>query len=254
MLARDAQTLSVREQSILLGLYLSKFDIEGISALGFSSFIEVYNTFALAIGTKPATIKNYRDELDPYFPNARKGWHQRPLRDHCAKIFDKYKDADISTLQNMVCSFVSVPLTEDETSFHEQAQALENTFAKRLITGKAAENFFIENYFKESVFQASELVDVTQTGCGYDFRLHDKLKDVPFAVEVKGLRMNFGSLSMTDKEYRVANEIGDRYFLYVVKNFEEMPTAVNIRNPLKSSLAFNKHERVVTQISWRAAI
>jgi hypothetical protein len=42
MPARDVRTLSVREQSILLGLYLSKFDAEGISALGFSSFIEVY--------------------------------------------------------------------------------------------------------------------------------------------------------------------------------------------------------------------
>jgi hypothetical protein len=79
MLAREAKALSVREQSILLGLYLSKFDVGGVSALGFSSFLEVYNAFALAIGTKPATIKNYRDELDPYFPNARKGWHQRPL-------------------------------------------------------------------------------------------------------------------------------------------------------------------------------
>jgi hypothetical protein len=245
MRAREVKTLSVREQSILLGLYLSKFDVEGISALGFSSFVEVYNTFALAIGTKPATIKNYRDELDPYFPNARKGWHQRPLREHCAKIFDEFKEVDIGTLQNMVCNWVSVPLTEDETLSQDQ----DSTFAKRLITGKAAENFFIQNYSKERVFQATELVDVTQTGCGYDFRLHEKTNDVSFAVEVKGLRMSSGSLAMTDKEYRVANEIGDRYFLYVVKNFEEIPMAINIRNPLKSSLDFNKYERLVTQVS-----
>lgn len=47
MLAKDARALSVREQAILLGLYLSKFDSVGVSALGFSSFIEVYNAFAL---------------------------------------------------------------------------------------------------------------------------------------------------------------------------------------------------------------
>lgn len=254
MLAKDTKALSIREQSILLGLYLSKFDAEGISALGFSSFVEVYNTFALAIGTKPATIKNYRDELDPYFPNARKGWHQRPLRDHCAIIFDEYKDADIGALQNIVCSFVSVPLSEEEPSSQSQAQFQDNTFAKRLMTGKAAENFFVDNFSREPEFKDAELIDVTQTGCGYDFRLYSKTEDVPFAVEVKGLRMTTGSLAMTDKEYRVATEIGDRYFLYIVKNFEEVPMAVNIRNPLESSLAFNKYERVITQVSWRTAI
>jgi len=250
MLVKDAKALSVRDQAILLGLYLSKFDSVGISALGFSSFIEVYNAFALAIGTKPSTIKNYRDELDPYFPNARKGWHQRPLRKHCAQIFEKYNSADIETLQNLVCSFVSVPLAVDD----EEPQDHGSTFAKRLITGKSAENFFIENYTKESVFQAAELEDVTQTGCGYDFRLHDKSVDQLFSVEVKGLHASSGSLVMTEKEYSVAENFGDDYFLYIVKNFQEKPEAVNIRNPLKSSLAFSRHERVVTQISWRTSI
>ncbi len=250
MLAKDAKALSVREQSILLGLYLSKFDIVGVSALGFSSFIEAYNAFALAIGTKPSTIKNYRDELDPYFPNARRGWHQRPLRSHCAKIFEEYNSADIETLQNLVCSFVSVPLAVDDEESPEQG----STFAKRLITGKSAENYFIENYTKESVFQMAELEDVTQTGCGYDFRVYDKSVDELFSVEVKGLHTSSGSLAMTDKEYRVANEIGDRFFLYIVKNFAEIPLAVNIRNPANSPLAFNRHERVVTQVSWRASI
>lgn len=254
MLSKNAQTLSVREQAILLGLYLSKFDYKGISALGFSSFSEVYNTFALAIGTKPSTIKNYRDELDPYFPNARKGWYKRPLRDHCAKIFEEYKDADISALQNIVCTFVSVTLSEDDSFFDDQTQIQESSFAKRLMTGKAAENFFIKNYLKESVFLATKLVDVTLTGCGYDFRLHSKAEDVPFAVEVKGLRTNSGALAMSEKEYRVASEFGERYFLYVVKNFEEVPRAVTIRNPVKSSLAFNKYSRVVTQVLWRTSI
>jgi len=187
--------------------------------------------------------------LDPYFPKARKGWHQRSLREHCAKIFEKYKDADIETLQKMVCSFVSVPLT----GVDEESQQ-DNTFAKRLITGKSAENFFVENYAEEAVFQTTEFVDVTQTGCGYDFRLYERSVDMSFAVEVKGLHVSSGALSMTDKEYRVANEMGDRYFLYIVKNFEDVPEAVNIRNPMRPSLAFSKYERVVNQVSWRASI
>jgi len=43
------------------------------------------------MGSQPASLKNYRDEFDPLFPNRRKGWHKRPTRDYCRKVFEKYK-------------------------------------------------------------------------------------------------------------------------------------------------------------------
>ena len=68
---------SVRDRAILIGLFLSKFDKKGIEALGFSNFSEAFNTLGLSIGAKPASLKNYRDEFDPLFPNKRMGWHKR---------------------------------------------------------------------------------------------------------------------------------------------------------------------------------
>ena len=78
----DAHKLPAREKLILTGLYLSKYDSVGMRKLGFESFVEAFNVIGYALGEKPASIKNYRDEFDPLFPNKRKGWHKRPTRQY----------------------------------------------------------------------------------------------------------------------------------------------------------------------------
>ena len=61
---------------------------------------------AYAMGSRPASIKNYRDEFDPLFPNGRKGWHKRPIRGYCLKVFEKYKDLDLESFSSLVKSLV----------------------------------------------------------------------------------------------------------------------------------------------------
>jgi len=79
MAMQDNQnTLHNRDKQIICGLFLSKFDKSAIKKLGFESFTEAFNTLGYSLGARPASIKNYRDELDPYFPNDRRGWHKRP--------------------------------------------------------------------------------------------------------------------------------------------------------------------------------
>jgi len=87
----DITKLSFYEKSVLAGLYLSKFDAEGFRFLGFSSFNEAFNTIGFALSTKPASIKNYRDEFDPYFPNARQGWSQRGMQEDRRKLYETFK-------------------------------------------------------------------------------------------------------------------------------------------------------------------
>ena len=67
----DSHRIALREKLILVGLYLSKYDSLGLKRLGFSSFVEAFNVIGYALGSKPASIKNYRDEFDPLFPNRR---------------------------------------------------------------------------------------------------------------------------------------------------------------------------------------
>ena len=72
----SSQQLAKREKLILVGLYLSKYDSLGLKKLGFESFAEAFNVIGYALGSKPASIKNYRDEFDPLFPNREKGMAQ----------------------------------------------------------------------------------------------------------------------------------------------------------------------------------
>src|ERR1700730_10197067 len=101
----DAQRITRREQLILAGLYLSKYDSLGLKKLGFESFVEAFNVIGYALGSKPASIKNYRDEFDPLFPNRRKGWHKRQIRQYCLRIFEEYKSLDLESFTGLIKSF-----------------------------------------------------------------------------------------------------------------------------------------------------
>ena len=139
----DPQKISKREKLILTGLYLAKYDSAGLRRLGFGSFVEAFNVVGYALGAKPLSIKNYRDEFDPLFPNRRKGWHKRPMRDYCLKVFEEYRKLDLEMFSGLVRSFAGY----DESVWSELQEKRkkgdsESHFAKRLVTGLAAENYF----------------------------------------------------------------------------------------------------------------
>src|SRR2546427_11822767 len=102
----NPERIPTREKLIISGLYLSKYDSAGLRKLGFESFLEAFNVVGYALGSKPASIKNYRDEFDPLVSKRRKGWHKRPTREYCLKIFQNYKDLDFETFTGLIRSFV----------------------------------------------------------------------------------------------------------------------------------------------------
>lgn len=249
------QRISSREKLILAGLYLSKYDSLGLETLGFKSFQEAFNVIGYGLGSRPASIKNYRDEFDPLFPNKRRGWYKRPRREYCVEIYKRFKDLDLETFSALLKSFVgydenalSVTESKDEK---KDGGAL---FAKRLVTGLAAERYFEALQPKLPEFKDYTIENTTRLGCGYDFRLARKADDNFLAVEVKGLQDRTGSLALTPKEYDAAASLSERFFLFVVKNFRDLPTHVIYRNPLSSNLKFTRKERVVVQVSWSTTI
>lgn len=130
-----------RDRQILCGLFLSKFDQQGLTYLGFEGFSEAFNALGYSLQARPASIKNYRDELDPYFPNARKGWHKRPLREHCQRVLNDYRDNDIGQLGELIKSFLmpakevdSMPEVKRVLNIHDVESS--SSFAKRLIRDK----------------------------------------------------------------------------------------------------------------------
>jgi hypothetical protein len=247
----NPERIATREKLILTGLYLSKYDSLGLKRLGFNSFLEAFNVIGYALGSKPASIKNYRDEFDPLFPNRRKGWHKRETRSYCMKIFEEYKGLDIESFTGLVKSLVGY----DENAWSElqpvaKTRGGPSQFAQRLITGLAAEQYFESVHPSLPEFEGYAVHNTTRLGCGYDFRMDAGSSRDFLAVEVKGLKDLTGTLSLTPKEYEIAKSLGDRFYLFVVKNFRESPFHEIFRNPLLGRLNFRKKERVTVQISW----
>lgn len=251
----SSQRIATREKLILVGLYLSKYDSLGLKRLGFDTFLEAFNVIGYAMGSKPASIKNYRDEFDPLFPNRRKGWHKRKTRGYCLKVFEEYKSLDFESFTGLVESFVGYDENAwSEVQLKKKPGDRQSYFAQRLTTGLAAERYFEAVRPSLSEFEGYAMQNTTGLGCGYDFRLEIEPNKDFLAVEVKGLNGITGTLSLTPKEHKIARALNDRFFLFVVRNFKEAPFHEIFQNPLSSSLKFRKKERVTVQVSWLANV
>lgn len=247
-----------REKQILCGLFLSKFDRAGLEYLGFEAFTEAFNAIGYGIEARPASIKNYRDEIDPYFPNERKGWHKRPLRDHCRRVLDAYKALGIEEMGEMVKSFLlpeqeieRIPQVKKVMSLHDASVG--SSFAKRLITGRAAEQYFAANSHTMPEFEGWTATDTTAWGCGFDFKLTNGGGGFR-AIEVKGIRARSGQIQMTELEHSMAEALVEDYYLVVVRNFIEAPFHSVFQNPLQSTLTLSRTERQEVRVSWNANV
>jgi len=251
----DSSRIPTREKLILTGIYLSKFGPLGLKKLGFRTYAEAYNVVGYALGSRPSSIKNYRDEFDPIFPNARKGWHKREIREYCKKVLDEYGKLDFASFTGLMKSFVGY----DENTWSgiktkDDGEERASGFARRLITGLAAERYFESVHSTLPEFQGYSMENTTQLGCGYDFRLSRQGAGDFLAVEVKGISEKAGSVLLTPREYEAATELQNSFYLFVVKNFQKEPYHELFVNPIAGKLQFTRTERVLIQVSWLTRI
>ncbi len=247
--------IAVRERLILTGLYLSKYGLRGLKQLGFRTYSEAYNIVGYALGSRPTSIKNYRDEFDPLFANSRKGWHKRAIREYCKKVFVDYADLDFESFAGLIRSFTGYNENAYSTfQTRDEPRERASGFAQRLATGLAAEHYFESVHPSLPEFKGLALENTTQLGCGYDFKMLNGRNEEFLAVEVKGICEKVGSVMLTPREYDVAAELRQRFFLFVVKNFQKTPYHELYQDPLSSRLHFNRTERVLVQVSWLARV
>ncbi len=229
----DPKTIPTRDKLILTGLFLSKYNTIGLRELGFQTFKEAFNVIGYGLGQKPASIKNYRDEFDPLLSSVRRGWHKRPRREYCLSILNEYQDLDITTFTSLIKSFVGY----DENSLSvEQPRRKKSDgaaqFAKRLVTGLAAENYFQAVQNKLSEFRECSVENTTRLGCGYDFRLCPASSEDFFVVEVKGLAERSGGISLTPKEFEARILITGPFLLSICsKKLPRSPLSRNVSEP-----------------------
>ena len=130
----------------------------------------------------------------------------------------------------------------------------DSAFAKRLITGRAAEEYFLSHWTRMNEFVGMSLLETTRWGCGFDFKMTLGSGGSYSAVEVKGMRTKNGQIQMTELEHAMADELTSRFYLVLVRNFVEKPFHSIIRDPLHSDLNFNRKERKEICVSWAANV
>lgn len=235
-----------RDKLITCGLFLAKFDTLAYKSLGFSSLTESFNILGFSLHGKPSNIKHYRDKFDQYFNNARRGWHKRGLRTYTKEIFERYKDLNLQDFRNLVASFLIKNYKEKLQVNEFLDSKIESSFIKRVATGRAAEQYFRDNF--RQYFKDFSLLDSRDFGCGFDFKMQNK--EEFYCVEVKGLNDSSGNFMLTEKEYKIAQNLQDKYCLYIVSNLKEKPRENVFFNPIKC-FNFIEQSRQITQTSYQ---
>lgn len=240
--------------AIIVAFYLSKFDKEALTNLGYATSSEAFEKLGQILNVKKNYIKFRRDEFDPIHP-WRKGW-QRPMDNRIRKSIEALQDLDEPDLRDIVLNILH------EESYRNSEEVLKITslftnsnnekddigeFIIRAPTGRAAEEFFIYHFLENKKPFDGTLIDCRDFGVGYDFRIEGVKEN--YFVEVKGLTEYSGGILFTSKEWAVAKSEGVKYFLCIVSNLNEQPNLIFIQNPA-DKLKPKKNIFTSIQINW----
>lgn len=238
--------------ALVVGYAMSRLDVALLGHLGFRSWNEAYAAFGKSLNVPPKSIKGLRDEFDPIHPNPRRGWVGRPMIESRVRVADELRDVSDAALVELVRALFRTDFdaTGDALDSLAQEQREPAAAAERLLTGRRAEQFILDECERVLGVPRSALVDRRDDLAGFDFEIRDERQIV---VEVKGLRGERGDLLFTDREWREANARRERYWVAVVGNVVATPRPRLYINPIILLRAQCVYERTVSA-RWRAAV
>ena len=246
-----------RKLAHIVAYYLSRFDKEALSFLGYKTDKEAFHEVAKALGVLPNYIKFRRDEFDVAHPH-RKGWHKRPMTSSIINTIYALQDIGEKTLRNIVHDILSEN-TDNETFdglepllliIPEEKKQSKRVYIPRNITGRKAEEIFMEWFNgKQQVFPKERgLIDMRDYGCGYDFQVIVSEKQI-YAIEVKGFSEKEGGIMITGKEWETACSMKTDYYLVFVSNINKK-SSINIINNPGEKLSPRRNLQTIIQVNW----
>ena len=241
--------------SMVVAYYLSKYNQNAYDSLGLGNMTETHKAVGNILCVNENTVKNMRDEFDPLHDNPRSGWYQRDLRPSRQHIVEQYQDLNEEELRDLVIEILEnkdiLEATDDgELLMIDDGKSKEAVFIVRGITGRKAEEIFVQYYQAHSLPTPGELIDKRDFGCGYDYEI---LGNKKIFIEIKGLDGSLGGLSFTSKEWDTAKREGEKYYLALVRNISTTPTIELIQNPA-AKLKPKKHIFKTIQIRWNVSV
>ncbi|MGG1848658.1 DUF3883 domain-containing protein [Bacillus wiedmannii] len=239
-----------KRKALIVTYYLSKYDRKALEDLNYKSFSSAFKDIGKRLEINPNTIKNRRDDFDSIHDNHRSGWYQKELSRSSLEIVEKFESLSQDALTEIVKEIlfngdevkdILAVLEGEEESYQEF------TFNNRGVTGKRAEELFVE-YFKKGFFKEfkGELIDTRDEGCGYDFKIK---QESGIVFEIKGLSSEVGGVNFTDKEWKIAKKMKENYILVIISNVFGIPKFQVVANPYDKINPVKRISKVVS-INW----
>ncbi len=239
-------------KSLLIGYAMSRLDEEYLAQRKLDTWRQAFSEASQALSEPAANFKNLRDEFDPVHQNPRQGWHKRKLRPNRERIMNEFAEVSDDALMEVVSRI----LQQDEEAIIEAIDALAvvnrvpANVAERLLTGRRAEEYFLQHCFSLIDVHQDSIIDLRQSAGGFDFGVQGNPQK---AIEVKGLKPMSGSVLFTDREWLEAKFRQDNYYLIVVGNLISDPVARVICNPYHYLQAICTIQTSVSAV-WRSKI
>lgn len=241
---------------LYVAYYLSRFNKTAYKNLGFGNLYTTHQKIGERLSVPANTVRNWRDQFDPLFGH-RVGWHQIPMTQSRIRVVEALKDLDEISVRAIVVDILNGNSQTKEYEFEQLIQIVSekeqnyetSKFILRGPTGKLAEKIFINQFNEKKTPFTGKLVDCRDNGCGYDFKIEG---NVVKYIEVKGLAGDKGGILFTNKEWQVANENGDVYYVCLVKNIEHKPEIRFIKNPAQIFKP-EKSIHTVIQVNWNVS-
>ena len=219
----------------LIGYGLAKFDKQLIKQFGFTTKTDFYNFLvSKSVAETSGAIKNRQDLFDHFFDNGRLGWWQKgDAYIHRKLLIDSlYGNETVESYANILKLYLQQNFKATEYTSNI-TPITQSKFRQMQETGMEAELFFLNNYKLIYPFERGSIEDARLFGDGYDFQLNFA-DDSFYLAEVKGIKIDSGSIRLTEKEVIRAEEHKDNYFLVVVSNLVEAPYFSVVENPIKN--------------------
>ncbi len=233
---------------------MSRLDLKYLAARHLQTWGQVYAEAGKILSCPPMSLKNLRDEFDPVHTNPRRGWHRNTdqLRPSRQRVLDELEALSDDALLELISRI----LLQDEDAVGSAIDSLAVTtrvaynVAERLLTGRRAEEYFLEHSKELVGFHSSQVIDLRQSALGFDFGID---REPELAIEVKGIKQHRGDIQFTDREWSEAEYRGEQYWLAIIGNLSTEPSARIIRNPHAVLAARCSYKTTIAAV-WRSTV
>ena len=98
----EANRKRLETVAIVVGYAMSRLDDRYLRSQGVRTWKAAFERAAKALRVRPASLKNLRDEFDPFHGNLRKGWWHRPLRPNRQRVMGDLSEVSDDALLECV--------------------------------------------------------------------------------------------------------------------------------------------------------